>query len=315
MKWCILAIMVIGFAASLLGCANRPRPVPGFKEILPIGDMLKDPREADRATALLKAIRFTPREMDRVLATGEVHLLLGAAMGAPDDSALAVEVLRKARSEAPSDPETAAALVYWLCSTREAENGLTPELSEALARWRALEPDNSVPYYVEAGVCARAEHFDQAVSAMAEASRHRLFHSYGAALRLDLIAATDYAGYPKFTGRFLALSCPTAIFAITRAGRLCLNWDGANAQVGKDCLIYGRRIEAESKLFMEALIGLTLQSAALNKFPQLGTDAEAKNIQVRLDHIRAQLKRFTEIQAAVPEDRWLAYFDDLYATN
>ena len=175
--------------------------------------------------------------------------------------------------------------------------------------WRKLEPENSVPYYAEAVWRVRGDKFDEAALALAEASRRPKFDSHCAALRLDVVAAGDFVGYPKFTARCLAL-----IFLgetqLGIAGRHCLRWEGANEQVARDCIVLGNRLEAERELMVGELMGLALQSAAMKKFPQSGNTAELKRIEERQKQFREILDRISDLSSRVSEKRFVAFQDE-----
>ncbi len=204
------ALLMIAAAAlvagSLTACRTAPRHAPAFKDLHELNEVKIDPAAVEESLeseqmktlmALFHAMQFTPAELRRIRDTGNVRLLLSAVSVTDGQNPLAPELLRLAIAKAPDDPAPPAALAYWDAEWRSGEAATEPEFLEALSRWRNLEPENSVPYYLEAGWWAYSDKFDAADQALAEASQHPQFETHCAALRRDIAAAADFLGYPN----------------------------------------------------------------------------------------------------------------------
>jgi hypothetical protein len=313
MKRSLLTISAAAWVAvSLAACGTAPSHPPGFKELRELTAaktaQLSAPEKMKKLTELLRAMQFTPAELAKIRDSGDVRLLVGALAVTDADNPLTPELLRLALSKAPDDPAPLAVFAYAILSQQRGETG-EPEFLEALNRWRKLEPENSVPYYLEAAWRVKSEKFGEAARALAEASRHPKFDSHGAALRLDAVAAGDFVGYPKFTARCFALSF-LGEAQIGMAGWGCLSWEGANEQVARDCIVLGKRLEAESALLVGDSMGLALQSAAMKKFPRTGSEAELKRIEEREKRIREISDRMGALSPGIPEKRFVALLDE-----
>ncbi|MGD1001355.1 MAG: hypothetical protein ABSA67_11740 [Candidatus Brocadiia bacterium] len=300
-------------AVSLAACRTAPSHPPSFKELLGLtavkGSQLPAAAKMKMLQELHQAIQFTPAELRKIQDSGDVRLMAGALAVTDGENLLAPALLSLALSKAPDDPALLAVLAYRATFFQQQREMPESEFLDALDRWRKLEPENSVPYYLEAAWRVNEKKFGDAARALAEASRHPKFDSYCAALRLDVVAAGDFADYPKFTARYLALTFPgEAPFA--NAAWRCLDWQGANEQVARDCIVLGKRLEAEKTLLVGELMGLTLQSAAMTRFAQTGSAAELKRVLERAKRIREIGDRMNALSERIPEKRFVAFLDE-----
>ncbi|MGO8703025.1 MAG: hypothetical protein ACLQVA_04335 [Candidatus Brocadiia bacterium] len=317
MKRTLLTISAAAWVAvSLAACRTAPSHPPTFNDLHELAALKPDKhspllnqQNMRKMTELFQAMQFTPTDLGRIRDSGDVRLLLGAVAVATPENPLAPALLRLAVSKAPEDPAPLADLAYRATVFQRQREVSEPEFLEALDRWRKLEPENSVPYYLEAAWRANEGKFADAARALAEASRHPKFDSYCAALRLDAVAAGEFAGYPKFTARYLALSFRGEA-QLGNAGWRCLDWEGANEQAARDCIVLGKRLEAEKTLLLGEFMGLTLQSSAMTKFPQTGSEAELKRIVERVNRIREIGDRMNALSRRIPEARFVALLDE-----
>ena len=320
MKRIVLTIAAAAWVAvSVSAC--RPSHAPTFKDLDALPDpesaQFQEPENIRKLRELYRAMKFTPAELRKIRGSGDVRLLVGAFTVTDADNPLAPELLRLALSKAPDDPAPLTALAYRATQFQDKKVIAEPEFLNALNRWRKLEPENSAPYYFEMAWLAEGEEFDEAARALAEASRHPKYDSHCAALRLDAVAAGDFVGYPKFTARYLAFSFLSPEMRVAWAGRRCLNREGANEQVARDCIVLGKRLEAERTLLIDELAGLSLQSAAMKKFPQTGSEAELKRIGDRGKRIGEIHKgmRDLDLSHRVSEKRSVALLDEVFSES
>ena len=314
MKRTLLTISAAAWiAASLAACRTAPSHAPTFNDLHELAALksgqLQNPQKMRKLAEILRAMQFTPADLGRIQDSGDVRLMVGAVAVTDGGNPLAPALLRLAVSKAPEDPAPLAELAYRATVFQRQGEVSEPEFLEALDRWRKLEPENSVPYCLEAAWRANEGKFADAARALAEAGRHPKFDSYCAALRLDAVAAGDFAGYPKFTARYLALSFRGEA-QLGNGGWRCLNWEGANEQVARDCIVLGKRLEAEKTLLFGEFLGLTLQSSAMTKFPQTGGAAELKRIEGRVKQIREVSGRMNALSQRIPEARFVALLDE-----
>ncbi len=314
MKRTLLAISAAAcVAVCLAACQTAPSHPPAFKSLHELAAQkpgpLQNPQKIRKLTELLQAMQFTPADLAKIRDSGDVRLLAGALAVATADNPLAPELQRLALSKAPDDPALLAVFAYRAVLFQRRGAISEPEFLHALDRWRKLEPENSVPYYLEAAWWVNEGKFAGAARALAEASRHPKFDSYCAALRLDAVAAAEFVGYPKFTARYLALTFPGEA-PLANAGWRCLDWAGADEPVARDCIVLGKRLEAEKTLLVGEFMGLTLQSAAMMKFAQTGSEAELKRIGERLKRIREIGDRMNALSPRIPENRFVALLDE-----
>jgi hypothetical protein len=300
-------------AASFAGCRTAPSHAPTFKDLRELTTMKTEQilkqGKMGKLTVLLRAMQFTPADLRKIQDSGNVRLLVGAAAVTGADNPLAPELLRLALARAPEDPEAVAVFAYRAILSQSQARISDSEFLAALNQWRKLEPENSVPYYLEAAWQIRDEKFAEAAGALAEASGHPKFDSHCAALRLDTVAAGDFVGYPKFTARLLALTfLGETQLGIT--GWRCLNWEGAHEPVARDCIVLGKRLEAEGALLAGALTGLALQSAAMKKFPQTGSEADLKRIEERMKELEEIRDRISDLSPRLSEKRFVAFLDE-----
>ena len=277
MKRTLLTISAAAWVAvSLAACRTAPSHPPTFNDLHELAALKPDKhspllnqQNMRKMTELFQAMQFTPTDLARIRDSGDVRLLAGRRWRSPppDNPLAPANCSAWPFPKRPDDPALLADLAYRAIRFSAAEGAVSePEFLEALDRWRKLEPENSVPYYLEAAWRANEGKFADAARALAEASRHPKFDSYCAALRLDAVAAGEFAGYPKFTARYLALSFRGEA-QLGNAGWRCLDWEGANEQAARDCIVLGKRLEAEKTLLLGEFMGLTLQSVGHDEIP------------------------------------------------
>jgi hypothetical protein len=311
------ATVALAAAAIFVSAAaqSAPRHPPTFKDLQEMDRLdIENPKDMDKMMALIEATKFTSEELQKIRNSGDVRLLVGAGAKIGRDNSLERELLLLAAARAPDDPVPPAALAYRQVSEWSTVNTKESEILDNLKRWRQLEPENSVPWYLEAALYARQDKFDDAARALAEASGYPKFNSHCATLRRYTVAAAEFVGYPKYTARYHALGYAGEM-EFSLLGRQCLAWAGANEQVAKDCLLLGKRLEAESALFIGELIGFSVQKQALKKLPQEATEAELKRIEDRRKYIAETCERLRSLEKIAPEKRQVAYLDDAFATS
>jgi hypothetical protein len=317
MKRTLLTIAAAAWiAASLAACRTAPSHPPTFKALHELASPkpdkhspLQDQQNMRKMTELFQAMQFTPADLARIRDSGDARLLAGALTVATADNPLTPELLRLALSRASDDPALLAVLAYRVVLFQRSGAISETEFLQTLDRWRKLEPENSVPYYLEAAWWVNEGKLARAARALAEASRLPKFDSHCAALRLDAVAAGDFVGYPKFTARYLALTFPGQAL-LANAGWWCLDWSGANEQVARDCIVLGKRLEGEKTLLVGEFMGLTLQSAAMGKFPETGGEAELKRVEERMKRIKEVGERVTALSPRISESRFVAFLDE-----
>ena len=91
--------------------------------------------------------------------------------------------------------------------------------------------------------------------------------------------------------------------------------EGANEQVARDCIILGKRLEAEGTTLVGESMGLGLQSLAMKKFPQTGSEAEQKRIEERQKRIREVCDRTSDLSTGISEKRFFALLDEELASS
>jgi hypothetical protein len=311
MKRTILAVAAATWAAFSLAACQRSH-APTFKELNALpgikDEKFATPDDMAEVQALHHAMQFTTAELRKIKDSGDVRLLLGA--GAVSNDPLGLELLRLAGVKAPDDPVPMAALAYRAVGFEHWQEIAEPEFVEILDRWRKLKPQNSAPYYLEAIRLAKGEKFEEVARALAEASRHPSFDLHCAALRLDIVAAGDFIGYPKFTARYFAFTFLPE-FQFFLPGSRCLKWEGANEQIARDCIVLGKRMAEDSKTAVEELAGTALQLAAAKKYPQLLSAAEQKQIAERRKRLGELVGRVEDLSPRLSEKRSLALLDQI----
>jgi len=307
-------------ACRLAAAQTAPSHPPTFEDTRRMGRIaledIHDPVKMATFSAFIAALEFTPAELQKIRDTGDVPLLLGGgcSAGAPKN-APGNELLKLAIAKAPEDPLPLAALVYSIVPLPSSTDSKTSELWNTLKQWQQLEPENSVPFYLEAPLYARMERYDAVAQALARAAPRAKFNTYCAVLRRGVVRAAESVGYSRFAARYLALAsqCGELQFASGLTGYL--KWEGVDEKGARDCLTLGRRLEAESTRFIGELVALNIQKLALQKLPDEAAAGEIKRIDERCGYLKKAEHRLTQLEAIVPEERFVSYLDDLLATS
>lgn len=313
------AVMAL-LACPLAAGQTAPGHPPTFEDMRRMGRIsledISDPVKVARFSAFIAALEFTPPELQKIRDSGDVPLLLGAgcSAGVPNN-APGHELLKLAIAKAPKDPLPLAALVCSIVPPSSSTDSKTSELWDALKQWQQLEPENSVPFYLEAPLYAKLGRYDAVARALARATPRANFNSYRAVLRRDVVRAAEFVGYSRFAARYLALAsqCGDLQFAFGLTGYL--KSEGVDEKGAGNCLTLGKRLEAESTRFIGELVALNIQKLALNKLPAEAVAGEIKRMDERCEYIKKAQARLAQLEAIVPEERFVSYLDDVLATS
>ncbi len=157
-----------------------------------------------------------------------------------------------------------------------------------LSHWGDLDPDNVVP------VCLRAAHFasvgdlEEMKRCLQQLTERSRYNNYGREIRWDIVRAAESAGYPAFTARVLALGWLHPFTEVVPLGEALKR---LSDEKRRTCI--ASRVEESATLFSEKLmVGL---------FREAGKHPDSD----LLEYIQ------TFAWKDLPEQRWLAYYDQV----
>ncbi len=316
----------------MVACSPRregaiPHP-PSFEDIMKHSVDILDPdrkeplEEAVKKTMLLhEALRFTPQELDAIQRSSEPPHLVGA--GLQDATCRGLELLWWAAKDEPGNPVALAGLAYVCLGTspwREFFEKKTPEfegVEAVIERLKKADPENSLPYYLEA--CLRAQEGDaaSAAPAMATAAEKNVLETYRLHMCRRVIAAAESLGYSKFAARLHGLSAFAGVGLFNGLCKAMLERPEASEEDARACLLLGERHEGQSKLMIDALVALSIQKQALEKLPENEAAGELERIEKRVAEFREAHRMMTSLRKdkSITEERWVRYFDEMFSIS
>lgn len=155
--------------------------------------------DGDRAF-LAGLASLSPEEVRRLLEKANLsrEAILGAALFLPPEEA--VNLLLAKLSQSPNDPY----LRYALAKNLGEMEGGAEEARRQLAEWRRTDPNNAMPYMMEAELALREKDIDAALLAFEQAAGYDQAYGYAAETANNRVEALVAAGYGGEEARLLA---------------------------------------------------------------------------------------------------------------
>lgn len=155
--------------------------------------------EVDRAI-LAALASLSPEEVRKLLEQADLsrEAILGAALFLPPEEA--VNLLLAKLSQSPNDPY----LRYALAKNLGEIEGGSEEARKQLAEWRRTDPNNGMPYMMEAELALRQHDIEAALLAFEQAAGYGQAYGYSADSANHRAEALIAAGYGTDEARLLA---------------------------------------------------------------------------------------------------------------
>jgi hypothetical protein len=307
-RW-LLCIILLGVP----GCAASPNHPPTFAQIQPQQHLLSQGSEADwqRAIDVADSEQFSPQDIARVRSMSQAGLLAGAGIQERSE-ADGIALLHQALD---LDPHLVVAHV----SVIDFEVGLildskrppsdTATLPRAVEHFRRLEPSNGLGDYVLAWQLPREDRKAESLQSIQRGNAAPTFASYSTQRFLAVRDAGEAAGFPRSVANHHAMGFvdPMKIYRamLKTCEALSAGADGGAAR--RACFAAGQRVELASGNVLETLMGLLLQTHAVQGS---GWNDEAGTL-AALDNRRDAIVTL-EDAADGPHDSeadWNRYFD------
>jgi len=248
---------------------------------LTLEEVLKARRKAlldgvDRLSLMSQWASLTPEEARELISKSGLsrEALIGAAQFLPPDEAEAV--LKAAVSQSPDDPYLRYALAKNYCQDQQH----AAEALEQLNAWSNLDPENSLPLYMEAQLRFAQNDPEGALGALETAASYGSASSYGLGAAAYGEQALVANGMAPDVARFLVATTAgsTQSSAVTDLGRELVRYGQYYASLGDYNTakqVYnavrqmGVQLVEGAALSNEQLAGLDTQVVALDAFQQL----------------------------------------------
>lgn len=186
---------------------DQPNETPNPYAELTLQDILDARRNAIEGSGADRALlahlaSLTPEEARALLERSglSVDAMLGAALFLPPDEA--VNLLLSKLGDLPDDPY----LRYALAKNLAEKDGANALVREQLAEWRRSDPDNGMPYFMEAEMLLREQDIQNALLALEQAQALGQSYGYSAATARYRQQALMAAGMGEEQARLLAAS-------------------------------------------------------------------------------------------------------------
>lgn len=186
---------------------DQPDETPNPYADLTLQDILDARRNAIEGSGADRALlahlaSLSPEEARALLERSglSTEAMLGAALFLPPDEA--VNLLLSKLGDLPDDPY----LRYALAKNLAEKDGADALLREQLAEWRRSDPENGMPYFMEAEMLLREQDIQNALLALEQAQALGQSYGYSAATARYRQQALMAAGMGEEQARLLAAS-------------------------------------------------------------------------------------------------------------
>lgn len=261
-------------------------------------------KNADALTRLGNWATLAPDEARALLLdTGlSPEALLGASQFLPASEALAV--LERLTEQFPENPYLRYAL-----AKNYGEEGSYGESVGQLAAWSALEPDNAMPHYMEAGVLMRQGYVEEALSALDSGSHFEQASLYPRETALQREQAMLAQGVTPDIARILAATSAARgeYETLTAYAQELLQYGDYYASIGdfataeqiyKATQQMGALVQQSALFAYEELAGIDSQYQAVIALESLYQLFEQpQNLQILGDTLGGILSSFTQVGA------------------
>jgi hypothetical protein len=241
---------------------------------------------------------------------------VGAGTQAHFSDPLGRELLAQAAEQSPTAPVVWAALAYRDISQLENQakgfETIADELSTAIGRWRLLEPTNAAPCYLEAAFECLRTNVAAARQLVVVADRKKGFETYSLAIQKCVIRAMESSGRSKYTARIYAMGQVVGIVAWSKLSKTILEESSEDQQAIRSCFDMGTRV-GQGKMFLEQLIGDSIQAKAIEKL----TGPDFAGEKARISERKARIRRATAYSNSldsrnISEERWVRFLDTCF---
>ena len=299
--------------SALAGCTTGPSHPPTF------GDFERAIREdaahtnADAQVAVFAAAQLSNNELRRFRTRRTTAQLVGAGTQAHLYDPLGRVLLAHACELSPSSPLVWAALAYRDMSLLQNQIGrfepIAEDLITAIDRWRALEPKNSAPLYLEASFQCLRTNAAAAKRLMEESDIKERFETYSLPIQKCVIESMESAGRSKFVARMYAMGQIVGVVEWSKLGKCILAENSEDQHAIRSCFLLGARV-GEGKSFLEQLIGDSIQTKAMEKLTGADFTAEGTRISERKARIKRATAYANSLHARnISEERWVRFLD------
>jgi hypothetical protein len=298
----------------LTGCRTGPSHRPSF------GDFQRAIRDdaahtnLDEQVAVFEAAQLSNRELQKILRRDNAEELVGAGTQAHVNDPLGRELLIEATKRSPRWPVGWAALAYrdmsLVANQYQSREAVGDELTNAIKRWRSLEPTNAAPVYLAAEFECLARNVGAAKRLMVEADQKEGFETYTVAIQKCVMRAMETEGRSKYVARMCAMGQVTGVVGWSKLSKTILANSSADEQAVQSCFVWGARV-GRGKSFLEQLVGDSIQARAMEQLHRPNFAAEEERIANRKARIKRAMSytRSLEGGGRISEERWVHFLD------
>lgn len=290
----LMWLLALAGCVALSGCGHRLNHPPTFADFRRALDLNAERTGAvDQQVAVFERGLLTRRESSRILAGVNVTNLIGAALQSPVHDPLGLTLAVRATVLHPTHPLPWAALSYQAITLLknqmgpwEANLGL---FTNAIHRWKSLEPLNAMPVYLEARYWLFVTNASRAAELVATAGQMARFDTYEEPLRACVAEAYRSRAYPEYTALVLALGHSAGSLHLAMLGKDLLKELPSTTKTLLEVAALGKRI-ATGKTLLAELLGISLQLNVMDKVPSERSETERSVLTGRRDQLRRASK-------------------------
>jgi hypothetical protein len=315
MKYFSVFVLLIFMVTACSHAPPIPHP-PRFEHIIQAKSFFADgysDQDFAYMLELSQALAYTPQDLAVVLSQEDPTLLIGAVYQM-NDRREALQILARNLPMIWTNPLALSLFISY--ALQESPVDLTVDIDELLEAFIHLAPENSFPYYLKAYARAKQELPEMCLAAVQQGNAQNTFNNYFQDLSQLSIATSEFLGYSPFAARHHALGQQHDIMIYHQLTKFLLA-ALPEEQTFNHCYLLGQRLKTESSTHIFDLVAIGIQRLALEHSSDTQAQTTLHELEQQKQAIHDMLTKFYAIAdtetSTISEQRWIQYFDELYA--